>query len=655
VTRRPAGASVRPRKKELSLRRPASEVVPGERKPEGESDSGVGSRMRLLLAVMLTVLVIFTGRLMYLQLAMAEAFQARSEQNFTQERRIAPLRGRVLARDGTVLADNRVAYDLMYWGGDIDGWERLAAFLGLEGEPRAPDPGRLEERLNGATIAWNIPDHLVPAVEERIAGQANLYLRERIERTYPTNLAAQVVGYTSQADPDRNPGYGVDDLAGVSGIEATWEGVLYGAPGVRRVQVDHRGAPLRSEVVVRATPGQDVVLTIDPVVQRLAEDVLAAALQYVNTDRARVGLPREEVVHGAFVALDPRTGEVLAMASSPSYDQNVFAKRPIDPAAVAAILLDGTHRPLQNRAVEAYAPASTFKMVTSMALLEGGWISPTSRFSCPARFTLGGITFQNWATFDKGMYDVRNAIADSCNTFFWNAVVTTPNARSGWGPFIAQEVELARALGFGAPVGVGLREEKAGRIPDDAWVRAQPQYDHGWLPGFTMNTVIGQGDVLATPVQIAQLIQILAMSGAKVAPHVVRQLGDEPFVPESGHVEGRFWRVLQEGMRMMFTDYPSRDLLGPRAFPVAVAGKTGTGQTPRGADYTHSWFMGYGPIDDPEIAIALMIEYGGSSSRVAVPIARDFFAGYWGVVDGVRTGGGAAAAVAATAERAVAP
>jgi len=629
ASRRPGGASTRPRKRELSLRRPASEVVPGERKPETEADAGLAARMRLVLAIMLTALVIFTGRLMYLQFAMAEAYQARSEQNFTQERRIAPLRGRILARDGTVLADNRVAYDLMYWGGDIDGWERLAAFLGLEGAPRAPDPARLEERLNGAAIAWNIPDHLVPAVEERIAGQANLYLRERIERTYPTNLAAQVVGYTSQADPERNPGYGVDDLAGVSGIEATWESVLYGAPGMRQVLVDHRGAPLRSSVVVPATPGEDVVLTIDPVVQRLAEDVLAGALTYVNLDRDRNRLPRESVIHGALVALDPRSGEILAMASSPSYDQNVFAKRPIDPSAVAAILLDGTHRPLQNRAVEAYAPASTFKMVTSMALLEGGWISPNTRYPCTPRFTLGGITFHNWATFDRGSYTVRDAIADSCNTFYWQAVAATPNATSGWGPFIAQEVELARALGFGAPIGIGVREEKAGRIPDDVWVREQ--YGHGWLPGFSMNTVIGQGDVLATPVQVAQLIQTLAMNGTHGAPHLVRQLGDEPFVTASRHIDGRFWGVLQEGMRMMFTDYPSRNYLGPRAFPVAVAGKTGTGQTPRGPDYNHAWFMGYGPLDDPEIAIALLIEYGGSSTQVAIPVARDFFAGFWDV------------------------
>lgn len=633
MTRRPAGSSARGRKRELSLRRPASEVVPGERKPEAEAPAEMAARLRLVLALMLTLLVVFTGRLMYLQLVKGAEYLAISERNFTQERRIAPLRGRILARDGTVLADNRVAYDLMYWGGEVEGWMRLAVFLGVDPVLRPPDRSRPEEVLNGAVVAWNIPDYLVPAVEERIAGQPSLYLRERIERTYPTNLAAQVVGYTSQADPVRNPGYGVDDLAGVMGVEATWETDLYGAPGARQVNVDHLGVPLSSTVTTPAVPGADVVLTIDPLVQRMAEDVLAGALAYVNADRARVGLPLEEVVQGAIIALDPRTGEVLAMASAPTFDQNVFAKRPIDPTAVGAYLTDAVHKPLQNRAVEAYVPASTFKVVTAKALLDGGWVTPNQRFSCSARFRLGGITFQNWATYDKGAYDVRNALADSCNTYFWNAAVATPDATRGWGPFIADEVATARDLGFGAVVGVGLQEERSGRVPDLEWARAT--YENGWLPGFTMNTIIGQGDVLATPVQLAQLIQTVAMDGLQVQPHVIRAIGDEPVVAATRQVEGRYWGVLQEGMRMMFTDYPSRTVLGPGAFPVAVAGKTGTAQTSRGGDYTHAWFMGYGPIQDPEVAIVVFLEQGGSSARVAVPLARDFFAAYWGVEEAI--------------------
>jgi len=636
MSRRSLGASLR--SKRHSLRRPASEVVPGERQPEQAPDLAMAVRLRLVLALMLTVMTMFVGRLLYLQFAMAETYISRSEQNAIQVRAISPLRGRILARDGTVLADNRVAYDLMYWGGEIEGWHALAQLLGLEGALRAPDRNRSEERLHGVAIAWNIPDLLVPAVEERIAGQANLYLRERIERIYPTNLASQVVGYTSQADPLRNPGYGVDDLAGVTGIEASFEGALYGAAGLREVRVDHRGAPLTSHVLTSATPGQDVVLTLDPVWQRLAEDALAGALAYVNADRARNRLPLETSVQGALVAIDPRNGEILAMASQPIYDQNVFAKRPIDPAAVLAILGDGRERPLSNRAIEAFAPASTFKMVTALTLLEGGWISPNSRFSCTARFTLGGITFNNWRTSDMGTYDVRHAIADSCNTFFWNAISTTPNGTRGWGPFIEQEVAWARALGFGAPIGIGLNEEKAGRVPDQDWVRAQPQYEYGWLPGFTMNTVIGQGDVLATPLQVAQMTQILAMSGALVQPSLVRAVGGIPIEPFERTIDGDYWRVLQEGMRLVFTDYPSRNVMGSGVFPVTVAGKTGTGQNSRGANYYHAWFTGYAPVEDPHVVVAVLIEYGGSATQVAIPVARDFLAGFWSDAAGVRAG-----------------
>ncbi|HLU83492.1 MAG TPA: penicillin-binding transpeptidase domain-containing protein, partial [Trueperaceae bacterium] len=507
-------------------------------------------RMRLMLALIFTILVVFTARLMFLQLVKTDEFSARSAQNASEQQRIIPLRGRILARDGTVLADDRVAYDLLYRGGDAPEWERLKALLGVEGELRQPDRNRPEEVQNGAVLVWNIPDTLVPAVEERVAGSANLYLRERIERTYPTNLAAQTVGYTAQADPTRNIGYSTDDLVGVAGIEASYEAALFGNAGLRLVAVDNRGTEVAAQSLWSASPGLDVVLTIDPQLQRLAEDVLAGALPYVNSDRVRVGLPVEETVRGAIVAVDPRNGEVLAMASAPTFDQNVFTHRPSDPERVMAILDDRINVPLSNRAVEAYAPASTFKVVTSSTLLEEGYASRNTVYSCSARFRYGGITWQNWATFDKGGYTVLHAIADSCNTYYWNAAVNTPNFSVGWAPFIEDLVERARQFGFGSTTDVGLIEEKAGRVPDKAWVDAQPQYQHGWLPGFTLNTVIGQGDVLATPIQTAQFISTLAMHGTMARPHLVMRVGDQVMEPVIEYIEGDHWQTLEDGMAL---------------------------------------------------------------------------------------------------------
>ncbi len=588
------------------------------------------ARLRLVLAVLLTVLVIFTGRLMYLQLAMADEFEALSTRNFLEERRISPLRGRILARDGTVLADSRVAYDLMYWGGDIGNWRRLQSLLGLEGEPRPPDPSKPDEQRSGAVLAWNIPDTLIPAVEELVAGQPSLYLRERIERTYPTNLAAQVVGYTATADPERFPGYANDELVGVMGLEAGFEEQLFGAPGKKLVEVDNRRVVLSERELIAARPGQDVVLTVDPQAQRVAEDVLRDAVRYINEEHARRGLPPEEVARGALIAIDPRNGEILAMASAPTFDQNLFTKRPIDPEQVAPILGDGVNLPLSNRAVEAYPPASTFKVVSSSTLLENGYLAPGTRYDCTAAIRYGGIRWENWATYYRGNYDVTEAIADSCNTFFWRAAIDTPDFSKGWAPFVADLVERAREFGYGRPVEVGLPEEKAGRIPDQAW--ADAVYPYGWLPGFTLNTAIGQGDVLATPLQTAQFIATLAMDGRQAHPHLVQRIGEEEQPVEVREVPGRYWEVLRQGMRKMVTDHGSNYIIGPGAnFPVAVAGKTGTAQNGRGLGYEHVWFMAYAPLEAPELAVVVFLENGGSSSAVAVPVVRDFLAEYWGI------------------------
>ncbi len=590
------------------------------------------TRLRLLLALIFTVLVLFTARLMYLQVVMAETLSLQSDQNVRVEKRATPLRGRILARDGTVLADNRIAYDLMYWGGEVRNWRRLAYLLNLQGEPAPPDRSDLEQAQFGAVAAYNVPDDLVPAVEELVAGQDNLYLRERVERTYPTNLAAQVVGYTAEAK-GRFPGYALDDLVGVMGIEASFQDELFGEAGTTEVQVDNHGVVLESRITKPVRPGRDLVLTLDPKVQRMAEDALAGALSYVNAQREARGLPLETLVRGALVAVDPDTGEILAMASSPTFDQNVFTKRPSDPVAVKAVLSDTTNLPMSNRTVETYPPASTFKLVTSSALVEDGFVSPTKQYGCAASITFGGIRWDNWSyPSSRGSYDVTGALADSCNTYYWLAALDTPGARkAGWSPFMDALVKRAHELGYGEQVGVGLLEEKAGRIPDEAW--ANEHYEYGWLPGFTLNSVIGQGDLLATPVQVAQLVETIAENGRRVQPHLVKKVGGEIRTPEVTQVSGRYWDTLQTGMRKMITDYGTQYVLGPRAFPIDVAGKSGTAQNARGLGYDHVWFTGYAPLEDPDIVWTVFIENGDKSTATAVPAGRDFLAQYFGVED----------------------
>ena len=399
------------------------------------------------------------------------------------------------------------------------------------------------------------------------------------------------------------------------------------------MQRDNQGVVLDSRVTRQAEAGKDLVLTLDPTVQRMAEDALQGALTYINEMRDNRKLPVEEIVRGALIAMNPKNGEILAMASAPTFDQNVFTKRPSDPKKVTEILSDKENLPMSNRAVEAYPPASTFKLVTSSTLIEENFVPATRQYGCPASITFGGIRWDNWSyPSARGSYDVTGAIADSCNTYYWLAVLSTPGARqAGWSPFMEALVERAHELGYGEKVGVGLLEEKPGRVPSEAW--ADRFYQYGWLPGMSLNTAIGQGDTLATPIQTAQLTATIAESGLRAKPHLVKKVGlDEQTVAEE-QVPGRFWNVLQTGMRRMITDYGTQYRLGPRVFPINVAGKTGTAQNAKGDGYDHVWFTGYAPIEDPEIVWVAFIESGDKSTGVAVPTVTDFLKQYFEVDD----------------------
>ncbi len=588
------------------------------------------SRLRLVLAFIFALFTIFIGRLIFLQIVSAEDLLEQSRENIKVERRISPLRGRILAQDGTILADNRIASDLMYFGGEIGHWEKISYLLNLDSEPKQPDFSDPIQRKQGLALAENIPDNLVPAIEELVAGQNNLYLRRRLERVYPTSLAAHVVGYTKES-LGRYANYALDELVGESGIESSFQRILFGQPGTKDVKVDNRGVVLDTVQFSPAKPGKDIVLTIDPKIQKLAEDVLKKGLAYVNDRRLETELDFEAVLRGAVIVLDPNSGEVLAMASNPSYDQNIFTKRPSDIEKVSELLSDTQYMPLQNRAVQSYPPASTFKLITSSTLLESGYVSPSKKYFCSASLKFGGITWQNWSyPYSRGNYDVTEAIGDSCNTFFWYAAIDTPDFKQGWAPYIQDLTDRAFEFGYGKRLGIGLGEEKSGRIPTEAW--KADYFSEPWYPGDSLNTSIGQGNVLATPIQVAQLIETIAMDGQQFKPHLVKSIGDEINPIESKQIPGSHWSTLKIGMRKMITDHGSSILLGPAAkFPIEIAGKTGTAQNPRGDGYDHAWFAGFAPLVNPEIVFVVFIEYGDNSSKVAVPMARDFFKAYFGV------------------------
>jgi penicillin-binding protein 2 len=571
------------------------------------------SRLYALMAFFLLAFGLLGLRAWQLQVLEHERYALRSQGNYLKTERIPAPRGRILDRKGRVIAQDRLAVDLVYEGGEVAFKERLLPLLGLKELPKGP-----------AVLKAGVPEHLLPTLAELVAGQKNLKLVERIERTYPNPISGPVLGYVLLANAEQvKRGYHPEEEVGQAGLEAALEPYLRGKAGVRAVEVNVRGERLRETILEEPTPGRDVVLTLDLDLQKAAEKALEEALEDINAGRRQMGLPPASRAKGAIVALDPTTGEVLAMASSPSFDPHLFAQRPVPKEARA--LLEDRDLPLLNRAVQPYAPGSTFKLATGYALLEEGYVNPATTYRCSPYIVYGGQVRRNWATRDMGPMTVKEAIAWSCNTWYYQAVAQDPLG------FVDRLAQRARLLGLGEATGLEVAE-KTGLLPTRAWKREA--LGEPWYPGETLSVAIGQGAVLTTPAQVARMLSTLFNEGRKPRLHLVKRLGDTPVPPRLERVPGRFWGVLKEGMRKTVTQGTARHVLGD--FPVPTGGKTGTAETPgkrRGLE--HAWYMGYGPAEPgtsyPPLVVVAFFENGGEGSRVALPAVKKVMAAYWKV------------------------
>jgi len=571
------------------------------------------SRLYALMAFFLLAFGLLGLRAWQLQVLEHEKYALRSQGNYLKTERIPAPRGRILDRKGRVIAQDRLAVDLVYEGGEVAFKERLLPLLGLKELPKGP-----------AVLKAGVPEHLLPTLAELVAGQKNLKLVERIERTYPNPISGPVLGYVLLANAEQvKRGYHPEEEVGQAGLEAALEPYLRGKAGVRAVEVNVRGERLREAILEEPTPGQDVVLTLDLDLQKAAEKALEEALEDINAGRRQMGLPPASRAKGAIVALDPTTGEVLAMASAPSFDPGLFSQRPV-PREVQNLLRD-KDLPLLNRAVQPYAPGSTFKLATSYALLEERYVNPSTAYRCSPYLVFGGQVRRNWAGWDMGPMTVKEAIAWSCNTWYYQAVAQDPLG------FVDRLAQRARLLGLGEATGLEVAE-KTGLLPTRGWKREALK--EPWYPGETLSVAIGQGPILATPAQIARMLATIANEGKKPRLHLVKRLGNFPVAPRLEPVPGQSWKVLKEGMRRTVTQGTARHLLGE--FPVPTGGKTGTAETPgKRAGLEHAWYMGYGPAEPgtsyPPLVVVAFFENGGEGSRVALPAVKKVMAAYWKV------------------------
>ncbi len=628
---------------------------------------------RLRLAVVGVVVVsLFSAlfaRLWYLQVLDTRTFVTAATSN--QIRLVyedAP-RGRILDRNGKVLVDNRRTQAITVNRNELEKLDnadevkgRLAALLNLTRED-------LDKRIADVRYSQYKP---VPVAEgDAVPEELYIYLKEHqqdfpsveativSERTYPNepaSLAAHVLGYVGEINDTeltarKKDGYLLGDSLGKSGAERVYESTLRGEPGVTKLQVNSAGEVVKGEplAVKDPTPGEDVTLTIDLDVQRLAEESLLQGLEAARSavDRNGDGKPFEAPA-GSVVVTDPRDGSVIAMASYPTYNPGDFVNGLSND--VYRILNDPvSYKPLLNRAIQTgYAPGSTFKLITAVAGMQRGMIAANSSITDPGFYKVPDCkgekcSFQNAGRKAWGRVDLRRSITVSSDVYFYGLGARFWLERTKFGPGLQ---ETARNFGLDEPTGVPLPGDIGGTIPDPEWKKrlcenpAAKCVDDRWFTGDSINMSIGQGDVLVTPLQLANAYATFANGGTLHRPRLavdepvtaLRDVGLTPAMrqPILDGLKGVVAR--EEGTAFYaFAGFPNN------TFP--VAGKTGTAQVSKKHDT--AVFAAFAPADAPQYAISVIMEESGFGGTTAAPVARRILQGILGQpAEAIRLGQG---------------
>ncbi len=596
-------------------------------------ESPAQNRLKHLSFVVLAVLVVLASRLWHLQIMRGDVYEALSRGNRVRVIPVPAPRGKILDRHGVPLATSRMAFSVSIVPQDVSDMEatvaRLAPILGMSPErireklaaPRRPfEPVRLKTDVDPAVVT---------AIGEQRTDLPGVVIEEIPVRSYVYgDFASHLIGFIREIDSSelklyRDKGYRSGDLIGKVGVERTFEEYLRGVDGGEQVEVNSLSQPIKVLGSLAPIPGNDVVLTIDQKVQAAAERALSEQLQELSKSPKTRGAKA-----GAVIAMDPRTGEILAMTSKPSYDPNMFVG---EVSAEELNFLSSTPSPQPNRVTShTYPPGSAFKVVTALAALERHKVTMDDRFVCTGRDPQSGkVCWTVERGRGHGKQDLVTGIANSCNIVFYEL-----GRRVG----IDDLATYARMFGFGRPTGIQLFPgDASGLVPDRAWKRLNFKgYDQIWYPTETLDVAIGQGALLVTPLQVANAYATIAAGGIMHVPMVARAVLTPdgkvirefaPKVAGSVNVSRESFDILTQGLAKVLSEGTAAGAF--KGFPVPAAGKTGTAQNPRGD--SHGWFAGFAPLDGPEIVVVVLVEHGTSGSLAAAPVARKVMEAYFGL------------------------
>jgi penicillin-binding protein 2 len=590
-----------------------------------DSPADIQGRLPFLAAFIILFTLVLFIRLWYLQAVKGEYYYDQAESNRIRPVKIRPPRGIIYDRSGRPIVENVLTFDVSLVPEDVQNLdetiEKLSTIVKLRPESiRAAldDGASVRTKYEPLKIREEAPWDEVAFVEAHQEELAGAIIEPEHRRHYPyAGLASHQLGYIGKVSPSQRKQELADIglLTGQSGLEKVYDKYLRGVAGRRMIQVNAAGRKVKDLGIEEPRPGTDIYLTIDLNVQKAAEEALG--------DR-----------QGAVVAMDPNSGEILALASHPNYDPNLFP-RGISPKDWVRLTNDPTH-PLYNRAIQSvYPPGSTFKIIVALAGLDSGVIKPDDKVTCRGYIQSGKHSFRCWKKGGHGTVSFHQALVESCDVYFY-----TMGDRIGWDR-IAQ---YAKKLGYGSLTGIPLPDEKQGLIPSTEWKKARTK--EPWYVGDTYINSIGQGFVLVSPIQACQMISAVANGGYFYRPTLLKKTRNR----ETGAVQifkpERVNRVVLDAGAL---EEVRNALIGVVSEPggtghaaqsqfVTVAGKTGTaqviaqkvpGRKLSGNTQDHAWFIAYAPVDNPQIAVAVLVEHGGHGGGAAAPVARKVIEEYF--------------------------
>ena len=595
-------------------------------------NKGFKVRIVVFFVIVLLIVVILLLKIGYLQIIKNPMFTKRSENYRERIVRVEPIRGNIYSSDHVILAQNVITYNLYINPLELskDRVKRQNALLYLSDVLKipytdieiflAPDLKKMEELL----FKENISYESFIRIKENNENMEGILVKEILIRNYPNkNILSHVLGYIGLINSNElsilsKDGYQQLDFIGKNGIEKNYENILRGKEGKIVYEIDAKMNIQRElkEKYQKAESGSDIELTIDFELQKNVEAILA--------DRT-----------GVIIVSRPSTGEILAMASYPNYNPNVYIQQtPENDKIKRELELDVSGSPLLNRGIQSiYPPGSTFKIVTNAAILSEGFTSPDKTFFCNGSYKIGTDTFKCWVyPHGHGSQNLNYALINSCDVYYYNI------ARN----YIDKITMSAKNFGYGNYLGIDLPSEVNGLIPDPEWKIKSGAI---WVGGDNLNTVIGQGDVKVTPLQILNSYNIISNKGYAYQPHILKNIlssTDGSVIKEfklekiidlkSKGIDESVFNFITRSLRSVVSEGTAFRAFAQNQFK--FAGKTGTAEVGMGKKkQTHSLFVGFGPIDFPEenkISVIVLCEYeNGSFDRFAAPIASMVVSSYY--------------------------